>query len=185
MHLAPVAPSWLHVSPTPASPHTWPAPSTPPLACAPQVRGFLEYNRSPLGYRPPEERIHDWKEVLDAKSTAERADQLHTQAARCMECGTPFCHQIDSGCPLGNRWAPGEGAGAPGAWAGTQSRQCHPFDGKSRPGAASRQAGRRRSRLPTSCPCPPAMSRRIPEFNDLVHKGRWREALDRLLQTNK
>jgi glutamate synthase (NADPH/NADH) len=44
-----------------------------------------------------------------------------------MECGTPFCHQINTGCPLGNK---------------------------------------------------------IPEFNDLVHKGRWREALDRLLETN-
>jgi hypothetical protein len=35
---------------------------------------------------------------------------------------------------------------------------------------------------PMPCPSPPG--NRIPEFNDLVHKGRWREALDRLLQTN-
>lgn len=44
-----------------------------------------------------------------------------------MECGTPFCHQNSTGCPLGNR---------------------------------------------------------IPEWNKLVHEGRWREALDRLLETN-
>jgi hypothetical protein len=35
---------------------------------------------------------------------------------------------------------------------------------------------------PTHTPRPPG--NKIPEFNDLVHKGRWREALDRLLETN-
>jgi glutamate synthase (NADPH/NADH) len=65
------------------------------------MRGFLEYNRSPLGYRPEEERLKDWGEVMKNDATEARADQLHTQAARCMECGTPFCHQLDSGCPLG------------------------------------------------------------------------------------
>ncbi|PIN20516.1 Thioredoxin reductase [Handroanthus impetiginosus] len=52
---------------------------------------------------------------------------LKTQSARCMDCGTPFCHQDNSGCPLGNK---------------------------------------------------------IPEFNELVYQNRWREALDRLLETN-
>ena len=79
------------------------APPPPAPRPRPQGRGFMEYNRAPLGYRAPEERIRDWKEVLDAKSTEERGAQLHTQSARCMECGTPFCHQIDTGCPLGNR----------------------------------------------------------------------------------
>lgn len=66
-----------------------------------QMRGFLEYERKPLGYRPEAERIQDWKEVHQQLPTAAIADQLHTQAARCMECGTPFCNQNNSGCPLG------------------------------------------------------------------------------------
>lgn len=43
----------------------------------------------------------------------------------------------------------------------------------------TKQTPTSRHRTPTSPP-----GNRIPEFNDLVHKGRWREALDRLLQTN-
>ncbi len=66
-----------------------------------QTTGFITYNRKPLGYRPPAERLKDWKEVTENQPTPARADQLHTQAARCMECGTPYCHQINSGCPLG------------------------------------------------------------------------------------
>nr|QKY14997.1 glutamate synthase 1 [NADH] chloroplastic isoform X1 (GOSHI) [Polytomella parva] len=93
--------------------------------------GFVKYERQALPYRPVEERINDYDEVAAANTKhlpmEVRHELLHTQAARCMECGTPFCHQIGSGCPLGNK---------------------------------------------------------IPEFNDLVHKGRWREALDRLLETN-
>jgi glutamate synthase (NADH) len=58
---------------------------------------------------------------------AEDADQLATQSARCMNCGTPFCHQTATGCPLGNK---------------------------------------------------------VPEFNALVAAGQWRDALDRLLETN-
>ena len=34
------------------------------------------------------------------------------------------------------------------------------------------------------CACVNPAGNKIPEFNDLVHKGRWREALDRLLETN-
>lgn len=91
----------LPVTGTPAT--SWEAlrPKIVEAGSADKARGFLEYNRNPLGYRPPKERIQDWGEVNEAKPTAARADQLHTQAARCMECGTPFCHQIDSGCPLG------------------------------------------------------------------------------------
>ncbi|CAI5493255.1 unnamed protein product [Closterium sp. Naga37s-1] len=87
--------------------------------------GFMKYEREPLPYRPAEERLTDWGEVL--ASDPGRPELLKTQSARCMDCGTPFCNQDKSGCPLGNK---------------------------------------------------------IPEFNELVYQGRWKEALDRLLETN-
>lgn len=87
-------------------------------------RGFVAYEREGIQYRDPYERMKDWKEVMDERRPA---PLLKTQSARCMDCGTPFCHQENSGCPLGNK---------------------------------------------------------IPEFNELVYQNRWREALDRLLETN-
>jgi len=42
-----------------------------------------------------EERVRDWHEVYEPASRQATAEQ----AARCMSCGTPFCH---SGCPMGN-----------------------------------------------------------------------------------
>jgi glutamate synthase (NADPH/NADH) small chain len=91
--------------------------------------GFLEYSRELPPERPPQERIRDWQEFhLD--HTEER---LSRQAARCMDCGTPFCHAgillrgTAVGCPIHNL---------------------------------------------------------IPEWNDLVYRGLWREALERLLKTN-
>lgn len=69
----------------------------------------------------------DWKEIHAHLPNEEFNALLHTQSARCMDCGTPFCHQKATGCPLGNK---------------------------------------------------------IPEWNELVHQGRWREALDRLHETN-
>ncbi|MFC4870203.1 glutamate synthase subunit beta [Negadavirga shengliensis] len=57
--------------------------------------GFLKYKRQLQDSRSPEERKKDYKEIykpLDPKV-------LHQQAARCMDCGIPFCH---NGCPLGN-----------------------------------------------------------------------------------
>ena len=83
--------------------------------------GFLEIARRAPGYRPCEERIHDWCAVERLPSSAEVSEQ----AARCMDCGVPFCHGC--GCPLGNI---------------------------------------------------------IPEWNDLVYRDRWRDALDLLLLTN-
>lgn len=83
--------------------------------------GFLQFPRVDAGHRPVEERIHDWREI--DLPLVERI--LNEQAARCMDCGIPFCHM--SGCPVKNR---------------------------------------------------------IPEFNDLVYRGKWREAADNLHSTN-
>src|SRR5947199_6465074 len=82
--------------------------------------GFMEATRELPRRRPVEERVHDWKEVYLPFPD----DKLKTQAARCMDCGVPFCH---SGCPLGNL---------------------------------------------------------IPDWNDLVYRDRWRDAIDALHATN-
>ena len=91
--------------------------------------GFIEYLRETPLDRSPKERVRDWKEFhhhLDERS-------LRNQAARCMDCGVPFCHT-----------------------------------GKLMSGSAS------------GCP----VNNLIPEWNDLVYRGLWREALDRLHKTN-
>ena len=85
-----------------------------------KVTGFLEIKRKKPPARPVTERVHDWKEYY----LPYPVEDLTKQAARCMDCGIPFCHQ---GCPLGNI---------------------------------------------------------IPDWNDLVYKNHWREALDRLHATN-
>jgi glutamate synthase (NADPH/NADH) small chain len=57
--------------------------------------GFLEFERRGPSYRPVAVRLRDWREVYEPQS-----EQLVVeQAARCMDCGIPFCMQ---GCPLGN-----------------------------------------------------------------------------------
>jgi len=86
-----------------------------------ELMGFLKYNRKDAGYRDVEERLKDYREVL----TQLDLEELRKQGARCMDCGTPFCHAL--GCPLGNL---------------------------------------------------------IPEFNDAVYRGLWREAYDRLELTS-
>ena len=85
-----------------------------------KITGFLEYERELPPRRPVPERLRDWRE-LEGKHPE---DKLQRQAARCMDCGVPFCHK---GCPLGNI---------------------------------------------------------IPDWNDLVYRGRWKEAIDRLHSTN-
>jgi glutamate synthase (NADPH/NADH) small chain len=82
--------------------------------------GFLKLDRKTPTRRPVDVRIRDWKEVYE-DFPVEAAQE---QAARCMDCGIPFCH---NGCPLGNL---------------------------------------------------------IPEWNDLVYKDDWREAIERLHATN-
>jgi len=61
-----------------------------------KLKGFLEYRRVDPPYRPRDERIRDYREVTTRLSE----EALMQQAARCMDCGVPFCHAL--GCPLGN-----------------------------------------------------------------------------------
>ncbi|MDR2501334.1 MAG: glutamate synthase subunit beta [Treponema sp.] len=58
-------------------------------------KGFLKIRRKVSGYRPVEERINDYSEVEIRLSDDER----RLQAARCMDCGVPFCHWA---CPVSN-----------------------------------------------------------------------------------
>jgi glutamate synthase (NADPH/NADH) small chain len=91
--------------------------------------GFIEYLRELPSELPPLERIRNWDEF----HLPMPEDKLRIQSARCMDCGTPFCHTgtvikgMASGCPINNL---------------------------------------------------------IPEWNDLVYRGLWREALERLHKTN-
>ena len=57
--------------------------------------GFLEFDRHLPSKRPVQERKGDYKEFVNMYS----GQELNKQAARCMDCGIPFCHH---GCPLGN-----------------------------------------------------------------------------------
>lgn len=59
--------------------------------------GFLEFSRTNPEKKSPEERKKDYNEFV---SRFKKSD-LVKQAARCMNCGVPFCHS-DYGCPLGN-----------------------------------------------------------------------------------
>lgn len=85
-----------------------------------KITGFMELGRELPERRPVDERVLDFREVTLPQST----ERLRGQAARCMDCGVPFCQQ---GCPLGNI---------------------------------------------------------IPDFNDLIYRGQWRAALERLHRTN-
>ena len=85
-----------------------------------KVNGFLEHTRELPRRRPPAERIKDWFEIYEPFPEA----SITNQAARCMDCGVPFCH---NGCPLTNI---------------------------------------------------------IPDWNDMVYRGRWRDAVRQLHATN-
>ncbi len=65
--------------------------------------GFLRYDRQLPPRRPVDLRLLDWKDVYLDRETGEDAvfpvSAVREQAARCMDCGIPFCHH---GCPLGN-----------------------------------------------------------------------------------
>ena len=58
-------------------------------------KGFIKHQRELPESRRPEVRIEDYKEIYEPFPT----EKTINQAARCMDCGVPFCH---SGCPLGN-----------------------------------------------------------------------------------
>ncbi len=93
-----------------------------------KVTGFRDYQREAAPYRDPVRRVADFKEIY----TGHDRRRLTDQAARCMDCGVPFCQSPDmvhgrSGCPIHNL---------------------------------------------------------IPEWNDLVYRGHWRDALDCLHKTN-
>src|SRR6478735_9152579 len=57
--------------------------------------GFLEFTRELPAKRKVQERVKDFNEFVELYNE----EKLNQQAARCMNCGIPFCH---SGCPLGN-----------------------------------------------------------------------------------
>ena len=57
--------------------------------------GFLEFEREEHTYADPAERVGHYKEFVQPLSE----DKLRNQAARCMDCGIPYCH---TGCPVNN-----------------------------------------------------------------------------------
>jgi glutamate synthase (NADPH/NADH) small chain len=70
-----------------------------------KITGFLEFERDDRDYQPIEERIKHWHEfVLPMPEKA-----LREQAARCMNCGVPYCHGTNAitgaptGCPVNNQ----------------------------------------------------------------------------------
>ncbi|MBV9261249.1 MAG: glutamate synthase subunit beta [Pseudolabrys sp.] len=70
-----------------------------------KVTGFLEFEREDRGYEPAAERIKHYREfVLPLPD-----DELRQQAARCMDCGVPYCHGTHritgapTGCPVNNQ----------------------------------------------------------------------------------
>ena len=61
-----------------------------------KITGFLEFERSDRDYEPVEERIRHWREFVLPLPDEENTKQ----AARCMDCGIPYCH---TGCPVNNQ----------------------------------------------------------------------------------
>jgi glutamate synthase (NADPH/NADH) small chain len=60
-----------------------------------KITGFMEYERLEEGYEPVTARVKNYKEFVIGLNV----DQAKQQAARCMDCGTPFCN---NGCPVNN-----------------------------------------------------------------------------------
>ncbi|MBQ8520250.1 MAG: glutamate synthase subunit beta [Bacteroides sp.] len=72
-------------------------------------KSFLKIPHQEAGYRPIHDRIADFGEVEQTLNSRERK----LQAARCMDCGMPFCHWA---CPLGNKHPEFQSALAEGKW---------------------------------------------------------------------
>jgi glutamate synthase (NADPH/NADH) small chain len=70
-----------------------------------KVTGFLEFERNDRDYQPVEERIRHWHEFVLPLPEKD----LREQAARCMNCGVPYCHGTNTitgaptGCPVNNQ----------------------------------------------------------------------------------
>jgi glutamate synthase (NADPH/NADH) small chain len=61
-----------------------------------RVTGFLEFERAERRYAPVAERVKHWREFV----LPETEEETKVQAARCMDCGIPYCH---TGCPVNNQ----------------------------------------------------------------------------------
>jgi glutamate synthase (NADPH/NADH) small chain len=61
-----------------------------------KITGFLEIERQERAYEPVSDRVRHFKEFIIPPSDGE----LTRQAARCMDCGIPYCH---TGCPVNNQ----------------------------------------------------------------------------------
>ena len=61
-----------------------------------KITGFMEFDRKDRHYRPVDERVKHWREFVEPLPPAE----VKKQAARCMDCGIPYCH---TGCPVNNQ----------------------------------------------------------------------------------
>ncbi|MDR2494888.1 MAG: glutamate synthase subunit beta [Spirochaetaceae bacterium] len=85
-------------------------------------KGFLKIRRKVSGYRPVEERLNDYSEVEVGLPDAERQGQ----AARCMDCGVPFCHWA---CPVSNVMPEWQDRLYRGDWSGAWAllEDCNPF----------------------------------------------------------
>jgi len=70
-----------------------------------KITGFLEYDRHDRKYAPVEERIKNYQEFVLPLPEKE----VREQAARCMDCGVPYCHgtqivgRAPTGCPVNNQ----------------------------------------------------------------------------------
>ena len=64
-----------------------------------KVTGFMEFERLEQGYESVTKRVKNYKEFVIGL----KVDEAQQQAARCMDCGTPFCSSGGmSGCPVNN-----------------------------------------------------------------------------------
>jgi glutamate synthase (NADPH/NADH) small chain len=61
-----------------------------------KITGFMEFDRADRGYRPVEERLKHYREFVEPLPEKD----VKAQAARCMDCGIPYCH---NGCPVNNQ----------------------------------------------------------------------------------